>query len=356
MRASSAKPTLVMAWGGRLGFDRDWLRRELARLQPECVVWNGADGANRFTVGWQLHHGRGAYLRILRSAMLAALPELAATWRLTVVALPETAADRRVIAAAERLGATILRPASREPSAAGPPREAMTAIDGGIIPLDGSVDELVTVTAAADRLGVSRSTINRWIGRGLLPARLVAGRRWVRLADAQTAQIRIHAGAVVPAWRREPQRAGWRLRRLREAAQLTQLELARRSGLTNDAISILERGRRAPQATTVRALAQALGVPPAAFVTGTATEQGLPVAEAATRLGVPPARVQRWLLSGQLPGWKVSGQWRVATRSVMALAESGRLRGRSRRLDPRFRGGAARPDSEDPGRQASHPD
>ena len=48
--------------------------------------------------------------------------------------------------------------------------------------------------------------------------------------------------------------------------------------------------------------------------------------------------VQMWLLTGQLSGWKVSGQWRVATTSVRALEASGRMRGRSRRLDPRFHG------------------
>ena len=61
-------------------------------------------------------------------------------------------------------------------------------------------------------------------------------------------------------------------------------------------------------------------------------------AEAAARLGVPAGRIQAWLLSGQLAGWKASGQWRIATGSVAALEASGRMRGRSRRLDPRFRG------------------
>ena len=142
----------------------------------------------------------------------------------------------------------------------------------------------------------------------------------------------------LPAWRREPKRAGWRLRQFREAAEWTQLDLAARSGLTHEAISNLERGRRSPLATTVRALAQALEVAPAAFVMGTASEPGLTTAEAAARLGVPAGRVQQWLLQGQLVGWKVSGQWRVTRQSVAALDASDRLRGRSRRLDPRCRG------------------
>ena len=149
---------------------------------------------------------------------------------------------------------------------------------------------------------------------------MIAGRRHLRLEDLDAAQALLHAGDVVPAWRREPKRAGWRLRRFREAAELTQVELAARSGLTHEAISNLERGRRAPLASTVRRLAQALAVEPAAFVTGTATERGLTTEEAAARLGVPVSRVQTWLLTGRLTGWKVSGQWRVVADSVAALA------------------------------------
>ena len=52
---------------------------------------------------------------------------------------------------------------------------------------------------------------------------------------------------------------GERLRRLREAAGLTQEELAERSGLTPNAIGMLERGlRRHPHPGTVRALTDAL--------------------------------------------------------------------------------------------------
>lgn len=52
-----------------------------------------------------------------------------------------------------------------------------------------------------------------------------------------------------------------RLRSLREAASLTQEELAHRAGLTSNAIGALERGeRRRPYPHTVRALADALGL------------------------------------------------------------------------------------------------
>ena len=54
--------------------------------------------------------------------------------------------------------------------------------------------------------------------------------------------------------------ANW-LRRLREAAGLTQEELAERAGLTANAIGALERGeRRRPYPHTVRVLADALGL------------------------------------------------------------------------------------------------
>ena len=54
---------------------------------------------------------------------------------------------------------------------------------------------------------------------------------------------------------------GARLRRLREAASLTQEELASRAGLSSDAVSKLERSQRTrPHPHTVRALADALNL------------------------------------------------------------------------------------------------
>src|ERR671916_3029432 len=62
----------------------------------------------------------------------------------------------------------------------------------------------------------------------------------------------------------QPQSFGERLRRFREAAGLTQEELAERAGLTAKGIGALERGdRRRPYQHTVRALAAALGLPDA---------------------------------------------------------------------------------------------
>lgn len=56
-----------------------------------------------------------------------------------------------------------------------------------------------------------------------------------------------------------------RLRQLREEAGISQYELARRSGLTNQSISLLEKGDREPTWDTVRKLARGLGVSVAAF-------------------------------------------------------------------------------------------
>jgi excisionase family DNA binding protein len=64
----------------------------------------------------------------------------------------------------------------------------------------------------------------------------------------------------------------------------------------------------------------------------------LTVAEAAFRLDVPVDRVRTWLQERELAGVKVSGQWRVPAIAVAELGRSGRLRGRWRRLDPRYRG------------------
>jgi transcriptional regulator with XRE-family HTH domain len=54
---------------------------------------------------------------------------------------------------------------------------------------------------------------------------------------------------------------GTQLRRLREAAGITQEELAFRAGLTPNAVSDLERGKtRRPYPHTVRSLADAIGL------------------------------------------------------------------------------------------------
>jgi excisionase family DNA binding protein len=205
--------------------------------------------------------------------------------------------------------------------------------------LGADTTRLLTVTEAAHQAKVSRYTVRGWITNGQLPAVRINGRRYVRAEDLAVTQSRAHAGQVVPTWRQNRRRAGTRLRAIREAAGLNQLQLAAASGLTHEAISNLETGKRAPYATTVRALAQALGVEPVWFISrGKTGLTLLTVTEAAHRLDVPAGRVQTWLREGLLAGSKVSGQWRVPAVVVTELGRSGRLRGRSRRLDPRYRG------------------
>ena len=90
---------------------------------------------------------------------------------------------------------------------------------------------------------------------------------------------------------------GTRLRRFREAAGLTQEEVAQKAGLTPHAVSALERGtRRRPYPHTVRSLADALELPEderAALVAaapkrGRAAAKGEAVNDLAPTLPVPP--------------------------------------------------------------------
>jgi excisionase family DNA binding protein len=199
--------------------------------------------------------------------------------------------------------------------------------------------DLLSVTAAAQLTGLSRALISGWIRGGKLPTRRIAGRRYVTREELLATRADAHLGSVVPAWRQDPAHAGRRLRALREAAGLNQIQLAAASGLTHEAISRLETGHNAPYAATVRSLAQALGVAPARFVGREAIGlHMLTTAEAAFRLDVPAGRVQVWVKQGELPGVKVSGGWRVPAVAVAELGRSGRLRGASRRLDPRYHG------------------
>jgi transcriptional regulator with XRE-family HTH domain len=59
-----------------------------------------------------------------------------------------------------------------------------------------------------------------------------------------------------------------KLRRLRREAALSQQELARRAGTTQETISRLERGHHLARGRTLRMLAEALGVKPKELMKG----------------------------------------------------------------------------------------
>jgi excisionase family DNA binding protein len=199
--------------------------------------------------------------------------------------------------------------------------------------------DLLTIPEAAQQAGVSPWTVRGWIARGRLPSLRRDRRRRIHPADLAAVEEAAHLRRVDPAWRRNRQRAGQRLRQLREAAGLNQQDLAASSGLTHEEISRLELGHQAPLVGTVRALTRALGIAPGVFVARTTLAPvGLTTAEVAARLEVPRGRVQAWLATGKLAGVKVSGIWRVPREAVLDLERHDRLRGRSRRLDPRYRG------------------
>jgi transcriptional regulator with XRE-family HTH domain len=64
------------------------------------------------------------------------------------------------------------------------------------------------------------------------------------------------------------ERFGANLRRLREAAGMTQMELGNRCDMQNSVISRYERGLRDPQLEAIAALAKGLGVSAADLVEG----------------------------------------------------------------------------------------
>jgi len=59
-----------------------------------------------------------------------------------------------------------------------------------------------------------------------------------------------------------PERLGANLRRARRERQLTQEQVAARSGVHATEVSRIESGKRDPRASTVVRLAEAIGVPP----------------------------------------------------------------------------------------------
>jgi excisionase family DNA binding protein len=197
----------------------------------------------------------------------------------------------------------------------------------------------MTVAEAAGVAEVSRSTVSGWVATGRLPVARAGGRRRIRPADLGAAREAAHAGAVVPAWRRDRRRAGGRLRALREAAGLSQLGLAAAAGLTHEEVSLLELGggRRGgrPSASWRGRWGRADSVRRPGGAGGGGADGG-GGRGAAGGAGGPGPQVAEGRGAGGRD--QVSGQWRVPAAAVYELLGSGRMRGRSGRLDPRFRG------------------
>lgn len=75
------------------------------------------------------------------------------------------------------------------------------------------------------------------------------------------------------------ERFGAHVRKLRHARELTQEELAERSGLSVDAIRRIERGAFSPSLETIRKLCEGLGISFRTMFTGFERERRVQVAE-----------------------------------------------------------------------------
>lgn len=96
-----------------------------------------------------------------------------------------------------------------------------------------------------------------------------------------------------------------RLRILRAEKELTLRELAERSGISKDAISEIERGRRQPRVSTIMALAEGLGVDPQELLQEVVqTPRESPYIEASGHFTAVFERAGEWWLGyvEELPG------------------------------------------------------
>ena len=83
---------------------------------------------------------------------------------------------------------------------------------------------------------------------------------------------------------------GPRLRELREARQMSMRSLAQRSGLSANALSMIERGRASPSVSTLSKLADALGIAVSEFFGEVNIRQNVVLARAQERTRVPFTR------------------------------------------------------------------
>ena len=64
--------------------------------------------------------------------------------------------------------------------------EYLAAVNAALADREAAPDpsaQLLTLAAAARRMGVARSTVSRWVASGALPAITLSGRPWVKVAD-----------------------------------------------------------------------------------------------------------------------------------------------------------------------------
>ncbi len=83
---------------------------------------------------------------------------------------------------------------------------------------------------------------------------------------------------------------GMRLRELRDARNISMRGLATKSGLSANALSMIERGKTSPSVSTLYKLADALGVPVTAFFGPQSEKQNALLVRADERTRVPFAR------------------------------------------------------------------
>jgi transcriptional regulator with XRE-family HTH domain len=110
-----------------------------------------------------------------------------------------------------------------------------------------------------------------------------------------------------------------RLRQLRESAQISMRELARRSGLSANALSMIERGRVSPSVSTLYKIAEALGVSITRFFGEEPARTDIVLIRAAERTRVP---FVRGVWEG-LGGEKFSGPVEPFVLTLEAGASSG---------------------------------
>jgi transcriptional regulator with XRE-family HTH domain len=110
-----------------------------------------------------------------------------------------------------------------------------------------------------------------------------------------------------------------RLRQLRESEQISMRELGRRSGLSANALSMIERGRVSPSVSTLYKIAEALGVSITRFFGEEPAQSDVVLVRAAERTRVP---FVRGVWEG-LGGEKFSGPVEPFVLTLEAGASSG---------------------------------